>query len=167
MKTILTRMKTVVQDNMAAGQTLAYVKLAEAIHPEIAVIDINQSMCPGIFFAPGPTAETWVASQRKEAVHRVDAYLVMYYTQRELNIIGDATRGQNGKGLLDFENDFLTVFRGHRLSLNGELYLDKPMDVEEIDRYPSQIDENVFLITSKIRLLCTRLFTQATLPGDI
>ncbi len=160
-------MKTVVQDNDAVGQTLEYVKLVEAIHPDIAVIDINQSVLPGIFLAPGETSETWVASQRKQAEHRVMAYLVLYYTQRELNVIGDATRGLNGKGLLDFENDFLTIFRGHRLAVNDEVYLDKPMDVENIDRYPFQIDENVFLLISKITLLCTRLFTQATLPGNI
>lgn len=167
MKTILTRMKTLVKDNSQPGQTLQYVKLVEVVHPEIAVLDINQSVTPSVFLAPGRTIESWEASQKKLAEHRVIAYLVLYYTQRELNIIGDETRGLNGKGMLDFENDFLSIVRGHRLAVSGNNYLDKPLDVEDIDRYPSQIDENVFLITSKITLYATRLFTQATLPGDI
>lgn len=160
-------MKTVVLNNKNSGQTLAYVKHVEVIHPEIAVIDINQSVCPSIYFAPGSTTESWEASQKKLAEHRIYAYLVMYYTQRELNVIGDESRGLNGKGLLDLENDFLTVFRGHRLAVDGNNYLDKPLDVEDIDRAPNQIDDNVFLITSKITLFASRLFTQQNLPGNI
>lgn len=167
MKTILTRMKTLVKDNNSAGQTLAYVKLVEVIHPEIAIIDVNQSVMPSVFLAPGRTVESWEASQRKKAEHRVSVSLMMLYTQRELNMIGDESRGQNGKGLFDFENDILTVFRGHRLAVSGNNYLDKPLEVEDIDRYPTQIDDNVFVITSKITFLCTRLFPQTTLPGDI
>ena len=167
MKTILTRMKTLVENNNQPGQTLEYVKLVEVIHPEIGIIDINQSVMPSIFLAPGRTVESWEASQRKKAEHRIQASLVMYYTQRELNIIGDATRGLNGKGLLDFENDFMTVFRGHRLAVDGVEYLDKPLDIEDIDRYPTQVDDNVFLVTSKITLYATRLFLQINLPENI
>ena len=167
MKTILTRMKTLVRENNSAGQTLEYVKHVEVIHPEISIIDINQSVTPSIFLAPGRTIESWEASQRKIAEHRVVASLMMYYTQRELNMIGDESRGLNGKGLFDFENDFMTIFRGHRLAVDGVNYLDKPLEIEDIDRFPTEVDENVFVITSRITLFCTRLFFQETLPGNI
>lgn len=166
MKTILTRMKTVVGNNNSNGQTLSYVKDVEIIHPEIAMIEISQSKFPSVFLAPARTNEAWEASQIKRAEHRIMVYLTMQYNQRELNIIGDETRGSNGKGILDFENDFLTVFRGHRLAISGNNYLDKPLDVEDIDREPIQLEDG-FIITSRITLFATRLFTQVTLPGNI
>lgn len=168
MKTILTRMKTLVKNNNSPGQGLEYVKFVEVMHPEVFnVNDVSGSLLPSIFIAPGLTSEAWEATLKKVAVHRVFAYLTIKYNQRELNVIGDESRGLNGKGMLDFENDFLTVIRGHRLSVDGVEYLDKPIDVEEIDRNPIQIDDNVFVLVSRITLLCTRLFNQVTLPGNI
>lgn len=165
MKTILSRLKTLVKDNNSPGQTLSYVKFIEIIHPEIALLEISLSVMPSIFLAPGATVETWETTQRKKAEHRIMAYLVMRYNQRELNIIGDSTRPQ-GQGILDFENDFMTVVRGHRLAVDGNLYLDKPLDIEDIDRAPMELADG-FIITSKMTLYCTRLFTQSSLPGNI
>lgn len=168
MKTILSRMKQLVRNKMVAGQTLEYVKFAEVVHPEVYQInDVSLSVLPSVFFAPGLTSEAWEATLKKVATHRVYAYLTMRYAQRELNVIGDETRGLNGKGMLDFENDFLSVFRGHRLSVEGVEYLDKPLDVEEIDRNPVEVQENVFVLVSRITFLATRLFNQIELPGNI
>lgn len=165
MKTILTRMKQLVKNNNSSGQTLSYVKFVEVVHPEVAMLEISKSLFPSIFISPGKTKESWEASQRKVAEHRIYAYLTMMYNQRELNIIGDSTRPQ-GQGLLDFENDFMTVFRGHRLSIAGQNYLDKPLDIDEIDRSPMPLQDG-YIVTSRITMRCTHLFIQPTLPGDI
>jgi hypothetical protein len=119
MKTILTRMKTLVTNNKSQGQTLSYVKNVEICHPEISMLELSESLFPSVFLIPGPTRESWEASQIKLAEHQVIAFLVLQYNQREQNVIGDETRPQ-GKGILDFENDFMTVFRGHRLAISGE-----------------------------------------------
>ena len=165
MKTILTRMKTLAQDNMASGQTLSYVKNVEIIHPELIFTNISRSIFPMICLTPGFSSEDWESSQRKVFTHQVFAYLLMQYNQRELSIIGDSTRPQ-GKGILDFDNDFLSIFRDHRLAVAGELYLDKPIEPISIDHIVEGIGDAFMLIT-KIEMKCTRLFLQATLPGDI
>lgn len=165
MKTILTRMKTLVTNNKSDGQTLSYVKYVEVIHPEIGLLEMSQSLFPCIFLAPGLSRETWEASQTKLIEHEVMAYLVMRYNQREQSVIGDATRPQ-GKGILDLENDFMTVFRGHRLAVDGNQYLDKPLEIAGIDRAPMELSDG-FVLSSKITMSCTRLFQQVTLPGNI
>lgn len=164
MKTILTRMKTLVQNNFSSGQTLSDIKFVEIAHPEVALLEFSNSVLPSIFLAPGPTKESWETTQRKLAEHRVYAYIVLHYNQRELNIIGDSARNING--ILDIENNFLEVFRGHRLAVDGTNYLDKPLDIEDIDRNPFPVEDG-FIITSKIIMLCTRIFLQTSLPGNI
>lgn len=165
MKTILTRMKTLVQDNQSG--TLSYVPYVEISHPELTLINISTSMLPSIFLVPVSTVEEWEASQRKIAKHIVKAFLIMEYNKRELNIIGDETRGRNGKGITDLVIDFLTVFRGHRLAVSGNNYLDKPLDVDNIDYFKDNWSEDAFLIVAEITMNCTRLFIQQTLPGDV
>ena len=164
MKTILTRMKTLVSDNMSG--TLFYVKHIEVCHPDIALLNISRTMFPSIFLVPVSTREDWEASQRKIAVNGVEAYLLMEYNQRELSVIGDTERS-DGKGILDFVNDFLTVFRDHRLAVGGVNYLDKPLAIESINYYREDLTDDAYLIVASISMECTRLFTQTTLPGNI
>ena len=168
MKTILTRCKTLVLDNNRVGETLEYVRAAEIVHPDLELSLTTISSIPKIIFHPISTTERWVATGRKEAVHLVMASLILEYRQRESSIIGDATRpsGQ-GKGIVDFVVDFLSVFRGHRLSTGGSIYLDKPMDIENVDYVAYQLTEEAQLLVAQITLNCSRLFDQATLPGNI
>jgi len=166
MKTTVTRLKTLIQNNNQSGQTLSYVKYVEIIHPDILIPNISLTLLPSIFFTPISTEEEWVASQEKQATHIVKAYLVMRYNQRELSIIGDATRTQ-GQGMLDFVNDFLSVVRGTRLAVNDTQYLDKPLEIQNVDYIREDLGENSFLIIADITMLCVRIFLQTSLPGNI
>lgn len=168
MKTILQRCKQLVQDNAGAGQTLFYVKDTEIIHPELAWTTISSTNMPKILFTPMGSVERWVASQKKEAEHRIAAYIILEYHMRETSIIGDANRtGAQGKGILDIVNDFLTVFRGQRFSTGGTPYLDRPMDVESIEYFKPQIGQEPQMLVAEVVMNCSRLFLQATLPGDV
>lgn len=166
MKTLLTRMKTVALGAKSAGTGLTYVQSVEIIHPEIVMTSFSRSLMPMICFTPIRSSEQWDASQRKVVEHRVAAYLMMAYNQRELSIMGDSTRPQ-GQGIEDFINDFLSIYRGHRFSVAGDLYLDKPLDIENVDHIMDSVGENQFILVAEITLVATRLFLQTTLPGDI
>ena len=166
MKTIVTRMKTLVNNNRGEGGTLSYVKHVEIVHPQIALLNISKSLLPSILITPINTNEMWDATQRRIEEHSVRAYLMMMYNQRELSIIGDAARVQ-GKGILDFENDFASVFRGHRLAVDGTNYLAKPLDFSNIDYFDDNLSEDVFLLVAEITMLCTRIRMQTALPGNI
>ena len=168
MKTILSRMKTLVENNKISGGTLAYVQDVEIVHPEIALTNITIASLPKILLVPVSTVETWIASMRKEAKNIVIAYLILLYRQRESSIIGDSTRpGGQGKGIADFVADFETVFRGHRLSSGGTIYLDKPLDFTSIEYVTQEFGDEGYLIVSAITMECSRIFEQASLPGNV
>lgn len=161
-------MKTVVQSNNSPGETLSYVKFTEVTPPSISLLNINRSVFPSIFFFPNSTSETWETTRKKVITHSVGAHLVMEYNQRELSIIGDSTRGSNfGKGILDFSEDFITVFRGHRLAVDGQEYLDKPLEIMNVDYFREEMSDEAFFIIATITMQCTRLFLQNELPGNI
>lgn len=167
MKTILSRLKTLVQHEMVEGGTLSYVKSVEIVHPELLEVHSN-AVIPKIVFTPSSTSESWVASQKKEATNTVLAYLVLRYAQRETSIMGDATRaGGHGKGIMDFVSDFLSVVRGHRLSVDGTIYLDKPLDISTINYIREDLGENAHLLVAEITMQCTYQFLQTDLPGNI
>lgn len=172
MKTILSRLKTVVIDNGGGAPggtgTLSYVLHTEVIHPELGLTLISKASLPAIFFTPINTRESWIASQEKEAINRVYAYLIMAYYQRESSILGDATRpGGQGKGIMDFAADFLTIFRGHRLAVAGANYLNKPLDIMNIDYIMSNHGENAKIIVAQITMECRHIFLQTALPGNV
>jgi hypothetical protein len=168
MKTILTRMKTVVDAKKVPGGTLQYVKFSEVAPPDIDGLQVSKSILPSIFFFPISSSETWETTQRKLITYGVGAHLVMEYNVRELSIIGDATRaGTYGKGILDFVEDFLTVFRGHRLEDDGQLYLDKPLEIQGIEYFREDLSADLFCLIATVTMQCTRLFLQTSLPGDI
>lgn len=167
MKTLLSRAKTLVKNNNGAGQTLEYVKHVEIVHPQIDLTAIFVPSLPKILLTPDESSEKWVASGRKQITHFITAYLVILYHQRETSIIGDEARGLNGKGITDFVNDFDTVFRGHRFAVNDQNYLDKPLDIVGI-QYADPIElENGHLLAASVRMECSRLITQTTLPTNI
>jgi len=167
-KTILNRCKTLVNDNKSAGQTLEYVRGVEIVHPDLELTLITIGSLPKILFHPVSTVERWVATGRKESVNIVIASLLLEYRQRESSIVSDPTRpnGQ-GKGIVEFVGDFLSVFRGHRLSTDGSPYLDKPMDIDNVDYVAYQLSDEAQFLVAQITLNCSRLFDQATLPGNI
>ena len=169
MKTILTRMKTLVDNNNNSGGTLFYVQATEVVHPDLDDTVFSVARLPKIVFTPVSTSESWIASGRKEAINIVVAYLILRYHQRESSILGDSTRsGGQGKGIIDFVTDFLTVFRGHRLSQSGgDPYLDKPLDITGIDYFAQNLGENGNFLVAGVTMECSRLFTQSSLPGDI
>ncbi len=172
MKTILTRMKTLVQNNSqiagAATTTLAYVRAVEVVHPDLDDTVFSVATLPKIVLVPVSTSESWQASGKKEAVNTVVAYLILSYHQRETSIMGDATRpAGHGKGIVDFVTDFLSVFRGHRLSTDGSIYLDKPIDISSVDYIAENLGENGHFIIAQVTMECVRLFDQATLPGNV
>lgn len=168
MKTVLSRMKTLVNNNKGSGQTLSYVKHVEVLHPEIAQTVINASVLPSIFLVPVGSSEEWDATLRKKATHSVRAHLIMSYHQRELSIMGDASRPDaQGKGILDFVSDFSDVFRGHRLAIGGEEYLAEPLDIVDIEYLPGELSDNVFMVVATVTMKCVRLFMQQSLPGNV
>ena len=161
-------MKSVVDSNNNSGGTLSYVKSFEIIHPELSFTLTTVSTLPRIVFTPVSTSEEWVASQRKQQTHSVYAYLMLMYHQRESSIIGDPSRPDgHGKGILDFANDFLTVFRGHRLSIDDVNYLDKPLDISNVDYIVETLGENAHLLIAQISITATKLILQDTLPGNV
>ena len=166
MKLTVSRLKTLAQDNMGSSQTLSYVKYAEVTQLEAFLLDFSRTLLPSILLTPDGTEESWESTQRKVATHHVTATLMMEYNQRELGIIGDPSR-PSGQGILDFVNDFLTVFRGTRLSVGGVNYLHKPLDIVKVKYFRGDMSDNVYLLVATIDILCVRLFTQASLPGDI
>lgn len=172
MKTILTRMKTLVENNSqiagASTATLAYVKSVEVVYPDLLQTEMFLPSLPRIVLTPVSTVETWAASGRKQLMNVLSAYLMLQYHMREANIMGDTTRpaGQ-GKGIIDFVADFLTVFRSHRLAVGGTNYLDKPLDITNINYMVEQYGEKAHILIAEVTMECTRLIEQTSLPGNI
>lgn len=168
MKTILSRLKTLVQDNLGGANTLSYVVSAEIVHPEI---DLSKQFIvglPKVMITPGRTIESWIASQRKESKNTVTAYLLMIYHNRETGIVGDSSRSPNqGKGIVDFVSDFISVVRGHRLSVDGTKYLDRPLDILSVTYNDPVVVGNGHILIASVSMQCNYLFTQQTLPGNI
>lgn len=168
MKTILERCKTLVENNNNEGGTLSYVRDTEVIHPDIAMTRISITSLPKIVFTPISTSESWIASQRKQQLHRLASYLILQYHQRESSIMGDSSRpAGHGKGIMDFVADFMTVFRGHRFASGGTNYLDKPMDVVSIEYFKPEMSEEPQLLVAEIVMECSRLILQDSLPGNV
>ena len=168
MKTVLTRLKTLVQDNLGGSNTLSYVVSAEIVHPQIDLSKQFIAGLPKVLITPNKTSESWVSTQKKESKNVVNAYLLMMYHTRETGIIGDSTRSTNqGKGIVDFVEDFVSVVRGHRLSVDGTKYLDRPLDILGITYNEPIVINNAHLLLASVSMQCNYLFNQATLPGNI
>lgn len=168
MKTILSRMKTLIDNNNNDGGTLSYVKHFEVIHPEVGLTVISLASLPAILLVPVSASEVWIASKQKENINIVYSYLVLSYHQRESSIMGDSTRpaGQ-GKGILDFISDFLSVFRGHMLGTDGVAYLSKPLDILNIDQFADTLGENAQILVAQVQMECRRLFLQTTISTNV
>ena len=167
MKTVLTRIKTLVQDNLGGSNTLSYVVSAEIVHPQIDLSKQFVAGLPKVLITPGQTSESWIATQRKESKNTVTAYLLMMYHQRETGIIGDASRGTQGKGIVDFVEDFISVVRGHRLSVADEKYLDRPLDILGVVYNEPIVVNNSHILLASVSMQCNFLFNQTSLPGNI
>lgn len=168
MNTILTRLKTLVSDNQKSSGALSYIGSVEVTHPNIVLTTVFKPTLPKVCIWPGKTSEAWIASQRKQSINVVSAYLIMMYIQRETSIIGDSTRpaGQ-GKGITNFVLDFISVVRGTRLAVGGSNYLDKPLDITSAVYSEPSMQDDGHILVARVDMLASRLFTQATLPGDI
>ena len=167
MKTTLDRLRTLVKDKSVAGGTLSYVQGVEVVHPELELTTITITSLPKILLVPVSTLEEWIASQEKQATHVVVAYMVIRYMQRESSIMGDITRsGGQGKGIMDFAEDFISVVRGHRLATGGTPYLHKPLDIQNVD-YMLQENDSGHLLIAAVTMQAVRTFLQTSLPGDV
>lgn len=168
MKTILQRCQTLVADNSGPNAALSYVKNTEIVHPDLGMTNITGASIPKIIFTPMLSVERWVASGKKEAMNTVAAYIILAYSERQSSIMGDSTRpaGQ-GKGIIDFVNDFMTVFRGQRFSVGGTPYLSKPLDIRSIEYFKPNLSDQPDLILAEIIMECPRLFIAVPLPGDV
>jgi hypothetical protein len=86
--------------------------------------------------------------------------------------MGDTSRpaGQ-GKGILDFVADFISVVRSHRLAVGGTNYLDKPLDINGIDYSVEELQGgstgDLRLLIASVDIRATRLIEQVSLPGNI
>jgi len=168
LKTILGRLKTLITNNRDPGDTLAYVRAVEVVHPDLDQTVFSVANLPKVVFVPESVSEAWTASGKKEARNIVSAFLILRYHQRETSIIGDSSRpGGEGKGIVDFVEDFLSVVRGQRLSTGGSVYLDRPLDIESVDYIAENLGENGSFLIAQVTMRCDRLFDQAALPGDI
>ena len=168
MNTILPRLKTFVENNKASSGALSYISSVEVIHPDLMLTTVFLPTLPKVCFWPVKTSESWIASQKKQAINLVSAYLIMKYLTRETSIIGDSERpaGQ-GKGITNFVVDFISVVRGTRLAVSGTNYLDKPLDISSVSYTKSEISDDAHILIATVDMVATRLFTQQTLPGDI
>ena len=168
MKTILTRLKTLITDAKVDSGTLFYVKAVEVVHPDLDLTLQSVGNLPKVLFVPDQSQEEWVASQRKQSTNTVMAYLMLRYHTRESSIMGDTTRpGGQGKGILDFAADFISVVRGTRLSVGGEIYLSKPLDILGVEYINQEAGEGTHLLVAAVTMQCVYLFLQDTLPGDV
>jgi len=155
-------------DNMVAGATLSYVKHTEVVHPELGLTMISMATLPAVLIVPIGTSEAWIASQKKEAINTVNAYLVLSYNQRESSIMGDSSRPDgHGKGIMDFANDFLSVVRGHFLGTGDVDYLSKPLDIVNIDYFADTLGENAHVLVAQFLLEARRQFLQTSLPVNV
>lgn len=168
MNTTLTRLKTLIIDNKAASGSLSYIGSVEVTHPELILTTVFKPTLPKVCIWPLRTSESWIASQRKQAINLVSAYLIMMYLTREVSIIGDSTRpaGQ-GKGITNFVADFISAVRGTRLAISGANYLDKPLDITSVSYSEPSMTDDAQLLVARVDMMTSRLFTQQTLPGDI
>ena len=165
MKTVLTRLKTLVQDNLGGSNTLSYVVSAEIVHPQIDLSKQFVAGLPKVLITPGQTSEVWQATQRKESRNVVTAYLLMMYHNRETGIVGDSATSV--KGIVDFVEDFVSVVRGHRLSVGGEKYLDRPIDILGIVYNEPIVVNNGHILLASVSMQCNFLLNQSSLPGNI
>ena len=167
MKIVLTRLKTLVQDNLGGSNTLAYVVSAEIVHPQIDLSKQFVAGLPKVLLTPGQTSEAWQATQRKESRNTVTAYLLMMYHNRETGIVGDSARGNQGKGIVDFVEDFISVVRGHRLAVDGVKYLDRPLDILGVIYNEPIVVNNAHILLASVSMQCNFLFNQSSLPGNV
>lgn len=164
MKTILQRCKTLVKDN----PDILNVKNTEIVHPDLAMTNITGAALPKIVFTPINTTERWVASGKKEAINTIAVYVILEYHMREASIMGDPNRpGGQGKGIIDFTLDLVSILRGQRFSLNGVLYLDKPTDIKSIDYFKTNLSDQPEMMVAEVIIECSRLFVAVPLPGDV
>lgn len=168
MKTILQRCQTLVADNSSPTSALSYVKNTEIVHPDLGMTNITGGSIPKIIFTPISSPERWIASGKKETMNTVTAYLILAYSERQSSIMSDPTRpGGQGKGIIDFVSDFLTVFRGQRFSTGGTPYLSKPLDIDTVEYFKTAISDDPALIVAEIIMKCPRIFVAVPLPGDV
>lgn len=168
MKTVLSRLKTLIQNSSISTGTLNYVQSVEIVHPTLPETFHSKAKFPKIIFTPESTIENWISTQEKESINIVNAYILYTYIAREASIMGDTNRpGVQGKGIIDILEDFLSVVRGHRLSVAGTAYLSKPIDILNVQYMEEQTDDDSFFLVASIRLECRFLFLQTSLPGDI
>lgn len=168
MKTVLSRLKTLIENEKVEGGTLSYVKHVEIVHPEIALTTLSVANVPMVLLTPVSTREEWVASGQKDSINVVEAHIVLLYRQRETSIMGDALRpGGQGKGIIDIVEDLLSIVRGHRLSTDGSPYLSKPLDIGGVDYVREEWTDDGHLLVATITMECIFQFDQTTDPGNV
>lgn len=169
MNTILTRLKTLVENNSdQSTDTLSYIKSVEIIRPEFEATVTPIASLPRVAFVPVSTVEEWIASQEKQATHQVMAYLMLRYFKREVAIVGDTSvPGGQGKGITNIVDDFISVVRGTRLAVSGSNYLHKPLDILNIEYEIADVSQDTSIYVASVLMQCVRLFLQTSLPGDI
>ncbi len=153
MKSTVKQIKSV----LSSHSTLSYIKKFEIVSPRL-LPDISSTQVPYVGIAPLSTSESWVA-QRKQAIHRVEIYIVNYIQLMENSIIGDTVK----PGLLDVVNDVESVIRGHRLPIDGTNYLSKPIEINSVDYSVTTYGDQFYLFVASLSLECIRLFN-ITLP---
>lgn len=158
MKTLLTRMKTALQDS----STLDYFQEVRIVSPRALPL-LSQDNLPFIGIAPLNAPEEYRSTGKKDDIMTVEAYLVQWYELEEYQLIGDDE--ENQKGLLDFVADFKSVVRNNFFpSTAGDAdtnYLTRPTEVISVaystEPYGDEIGAYVSVAT--VTLLCPRLFT--------
>lgn len=80
--------------------------------------------------------------------------------------MGDSTRSQ-GQGMMDFAEDFISVVRGHQLTVDGDPYLHKPLDIQGVEYMIQGLGENSFLMVGEVNMECVHYFLQTSLPADV
>lgn len=149
MKTLLSRMKTALEDNSTLK---AYVNKVQVVSPK-ALPALSQDTIPFIGLAPMDSPEVWVA-QKKEVTHTVEVYLILWHLIEEDAILGS----DNRKGILDFVTDFESAVRGSFFASSGANYLSKPTDITSVSYTTEPYGDNYYLIIASISLSCVRLF---------
>lgn len=155
MNTTITRVKTVILN----ASRLSYIRAQnKKIVPPQYIPPLASNTVPFIGLAPASTPpEEWMASARKEEIHFIDAYLVVFLMGGgEAVLIG----GGGKKGILEMIDDFKLSIRGNTLNADdGTPYLKKPIAIAGIGYSTAPYDENPYMIVATVTIACTKLLT--------
>jgi len=152
MKTILDKMRIAARNDATLEHKLANI---EIVAPRF-LPPINQTDVPFLGLAGLSSSEQWVSSDKKDAEHTVEAYLVWRYLTAQDAIIGSE---DGDEALFDMVEHVNGLFRGSFLpDDDGTIYLSKPIDITELTYSTEEFGDGYYLFVATTTYRCIRQF---------